>query len=224
MPGTAGDNPLYRRGRAWVMHVVQHIGRSCKKVIEVPTGFWCGVVRCGAPPYHILSVRYYRPGKTQKSHRGSCASTRFSAVLVVASLVLCTALVSAQASVRPTVAPGTTFTKCNEAGAERIWHAISSNQTVNVKASTTVVNWIEILRVSTMPYTDVLGTVAFAILFAIPFVLMALRQQNSLIPALCGCVLGTFLLTLMPPEYRVVGVTFIALAVVAAVYGLFRGR
>jgi hypothetical protein len=75
-----------------------------------------------------------------------------------------------------------------------------------------------------MPYTDLLGNVAFAILFAIPFLMMALRQQNSLIPAICGCVLGTFLLELMPPEYRLAGVSFIALSVLAAVYGLFKER
>jgi hypothetical protein len=144
---------------------------------------------------------------------------------LVASLVLCTTLASAQPTIRPTVAPGTTFQKFNESGADRIWHAISSNLTVNIQANKKAgINWTEILKVSTMPYTDLLGNVAFAILFAIPFLLMALRQQNSLIPAICGCVLGTFLLALMPPEYRLAGVTFIAMSVLAAVYGLFRER
>jgi hypothetical protein len=145
---------------------------------------------------------------------------RFGALVLVASMVFC-ALASAQPTVRPTVAPGVTFQKLNVSGADRILNAISSNPTVNNQANkTTGINWTEILKVSTMPYTDLLGNVAFAI----PFLMMALRQQNSLIPMICGCVLGTFLLAMMPPEYRLAGVTFIALSVLAAVYGLFRER
>lgn len=149
---------------------------------------------------------------------------RFCALVLVASMVLCT-LVSAQPTVRPTVAPGTTFQKFNESGADRVWNAISSNQSVNTQTNKPAgINWTEILNVSMMPYIDVLGNVAFAMIFAIPFLMMALRQQNSLIPAICGCVLGTFLLALMPTEYRLAAVTFIALSVLAAVYGLFRER
>jgi hypothetical protein len=149
------------------------------------------------------------------------------AIILVASLVLCccTTLASAQPTVRPTVAPNTTFTKFNESNADRIWDAISSNETLNIQANKIAgIDWTEILKVSIMPLTDLLGNVAFAILFAIPFLLMAIRQQNSLIPAICGCVLGTFLLTLMPKEYRLAAVMFIAMAVLAAVYGLFKER
>lgn len=129
--------------------------------------------------------------------------------------------VSTDPTVRPTVNPAVTFKKCDTAGSDRVWIDISRDPAVNPRANDLGINWVDLITISVSPYTTLLGPFAFVVICAIPFVMLAIRQQSSLIPAICGCLIGTFILAFIPPEYHLVALAFIALIVQGPIWFVY---
>jgi len=86
------------------------------------------------------------------------------------------------------------------------------------------VDWLGIKDAAEEPYTAALGSLFFALIFALPFVMQWIRQGNMAIPAVLGIILGGIMLTKTPAEYHIAAVAFIALSVLAVVWGVIKDR
>jgi hypothetical protein len=86
------------------------------------------------------------------------------------------------------------------------------------------VNFTQFLFGTTYTYTDLMGNLALVIIFAIPFILMWLMQSDLTIPGIIGIILGGFLFLFLPAEWHMAPVAFIALSIVAIIYGLYMRR
>lgn len=74
------------------------------------------------------------------------------------------------------------------------------------------------------PYTALLGSIFYAIVFALPFLMQWLRQGSMAIPSVLGIILGAIMLSATPPEYHLAAVVFIALGVLAVVWSVIKDR
>jgi hypothetical protein len=87
------------------------------------------------------------------------------------------------------------------------------------------VDWSKIISISLNPFETHLGAhLAMVIIFSIPFIMQWLMQGNSIVPAVSGMVLGVLIITLLPADYYLVAVTFIALSILAVIYSLLKER
>jgi hypothetical protein len=87
------------------------------------------------------------------------------------------------------------------------------------------VDWSKIISISLNPFETHLGAhLAMVIIFSIPFIMQWLMQGNSIVPAVSGMVLGVLIISLLPAEYYLVAVTFIALSILAVIYSLLKER
>lgn len=87
------------------------------------------------------------------------------------------------------------------------------------------VDWSKIIGISLNPFETHLGAhLAMVIIFSIPFIMQWLMQGNSIVPAVSGMVLGILIITLLPADYYLVAVTFIALSILAVIYSLLKER
>lgn len=86
------------------------------------------------------------------------------------------------------------------------------------------VDWLGLKDAAEEPYTAALGSLFFALLFALPFVMQWLRQGSMAIPCVLGIILGSIMLAKAPAEYHIVAVVFVALGVLAVVWGVIKDR
>ena len=90
------------------------------------------------------------------------------------------------------------------------------------QTDTQPLNWAALVRIAYSPYSAKLGNLALLIIFAIPFLMMWIRQQNSLIPAIVGMILGGFIIALLPEEYHLAAMGFIGLSILAVIFGIVK--
>jgi len=100
--------------------------------------------------------------------------------------------------------------------------AIGSDNQLN--ATTEGIDWLGIKAAVEQPYTAAIGSLFFAIIFAIPFLMQWIRQGSMAIPGALGVILGGFMLARTPAEYHLVAVAFIALGILAVVWGIVKDR
>jgi hypothetical protein len=140
-------------------------------------------------------------------------------------LILCLilALLIAPASA-DILRPKTTATiqPLDESGYSILLGALGGEEQLNETSEG--VDWMEIKDAAERPYTDALGPLFYAIVFAIPFLMQWLRQGNMAIPGAIGTILGGFMLARTPAEYHLVAVVFIALGILAVVWGIVKDR
>ena len=73
-------------------------------------------------------------------------------------------------------------------------------------------------------YTDVIGNVFYLVIFGVPILMLWLRQDNVIMPIVMGLIVGVAGFSLLPPEYRVVSITFLGLSFAAIVFTIFKSR
>ena len=73
-------------------------------------------------------------------------------------------------------------------------------------------------------YTDVWGNVFYLFIFGIPILMLWLRQENIILPIVMGLIVGVAGFSLLPPEYRVVSITFLGLSFAAIAFTIFKSR
>lgn len=79
-------------------------------------------------------------------------------------------------------------------------------------------------KVAVKPYTDVMGTIFWGILYALIFAIIWIRQQDITIPALLGLLIGAFLWGAMPEDWRAVGMSLTVISFAGIMFTLIRGR
>ena len=73
-------------------------------------------------------------------------------------------------------------------------------------------------------YTDVIGNVFYLVIFGVPLLMLWLRQENVIMPIVMGLIVGVAGFSLLPPEYRVVSITFLGLSFAAIAFTIFKSR
>ena len=96
-----------------------------------------------------------------------------------------------------------------------------SNQ---LNETTEGVDWLGIKDAAERPYTDPIGPLFYVIVFAIPFLMQWLRQGSMAVPAAIGIILGGIMLAKTPAEYHLAAIAFIALSILAVVWGVIKDR
>ena len=135
-------------------------------------------------------------------------------VLCVIALIILTAHVSAQVDLNS--GGGLKSIKhIDQTGSDKLLKIIDD-------IDTQPLNWAALVRIAYSPYSAKLGNLALLIIFAIPFLMMWIRQQNSLIPAIAGMILGSFIIAWLPEEYHLAAMGFIGLSILAVIFGLVK--
>ena len=96
-----------------------------------------------------------------------------------------------------------------------------SNQ---LNETTEGVDWLDMKDAAERPYTDLIGPLFYVIVFAIPFLMQWLRQGSMAVPAAIGIILGGIMLTKTSAEYHLAAIAFIALSILAVVWGVIKDR
>jgi len=86
------------------------------------------------------------------------------------------------------------------------------------------VDWLAMKDAAERPYTDLIGPFFYVIVFAIPFLMQWLRQGSMAVPAAIGIILGGIMLAKTPAEYHLAAIAFIALSILAVVWGVIKDR
>ena len=100
--------------------------------------------------------------------------------------------------------------------------AFGGNNQLN--ETTEGVDWLGIKDAAERPYTDLIGPLFYVIVFAIPFLMQWLRQGSMAVPAAIGIILGGIMLAKTPAEYHLAAIAFIALSILAVVWGVIKDR
>lgn len=100
--------------------------------------------------------------------------------------------------------------------------AFGGNNQLN--ETTEGVDWLGMKDAAERPYTDAIGPFFYVIIFAIPFVMQWLRQGSMAVPAAIGIILGGIMLAKTPAEYHLAAIAFIALSILAVVWGVIKDR
>lgn len=116
-----------------------------------------------------------------------------------------------------------TFTPVSTQAFQDLYDSIGGN-TSPVNETAAEINWTQFLGATLEPYTLLMGSLALVIIFAIPFVLMWLMQQDMTPAAVAGIIIGGFMLAFLPPEYSLLAGIFVVLALLAVVYSLLKER
>jgi hypothetical protein len=126
-----------------------------------------------------------------------------------------------------TVSPGRprsteTIAPLDDSGYDLLFGAIGGDSQLN--DTTEGVDWLDIKSAVEQPYTSAIGSLFFAIVFAIPFLMQWIRQGSMVIPGALGTILGGFMLAQTPAEYHIVAYAFIALGILGIVWGIYKER
>jgi len=81
-----------------------------------------------------------------------------------------------------------------------------------------------IIEKSTRAYRDMIGNLFFVLFYGIIFLMMWIRQGDILIPSVIGLILGSLMIAMLPAEYHMVAVVFVAMGVFAVLYTMFKSR
>ncbi len=123
----------------------------------------------------------------------------------------------------PRVMANVTLTPLPTDAYQAFYDAMGGNESPVDEADARV-NWTKVLGSVMKTYTVPLGNVVFVVIFAIPFILMWIMHGDVTIPSILGIILGAFILTMLPAEYHLVAVAFVALSIVAIIYSLMKER
>jgi len=84
--------------------------------------------------------------------------------------------------------------------------------------------WVNFTSAVSAPFTNQVGNMFFLFIFAIPFLMQWLRQENMVIPCVIGIMLGGTMLGFMPAGYHLAGVALLALSVTGILYTVYKER
>jgi hypothetical protein len=116
-----------------------------------------------------------------------------------------------------------TFTPVSTQAYQNIYQSLGGN-TSPANETAAMINWTAVIEGSLSPYTLQLGYLAFVIIFAIPFVLMWIMQQDMVPAGVAGIIIGGFMLAWLPVEYSLLAGIFVVLALLTIVYSLLKDR
>jgi len=85
-------------------------------------------------------------------------------------------------------------------------------------------NITKMSAVGASPYTDILGSIFWGILFAVIFIMIWLRQEDITIPALLGLIIGASLWASMPSDWTSMAMSLTVVSFAGLVFSLIKGR
>lgn len=74
------------------------------------------------------------------------------------------------------------------------------------------------------PYTAVVGDIFFVVLWGLPMIMLWIRQESILIPAMYGLIMGGLLLAFLPASFAATASAMIVLSVMGILYMFYKER
>ena len=162
-------------------------------------------------PNHTYQPGYYTVSLTSTNAFGSTTDTQKDYIHIRTSYA------------RTTVAPTHTITTVSTHAYNQMIEAFGANRSPTTEEEARI-NWTTLLSGVTYTFTDLMGALFFVILFAIFFVPLWLMQKDLTLPGIVGIILGGFAFMFIPVEWHLGIITFIAMSIVAVIYGLMKDR
>lgn len=101
----------------------------------------------------------------------------------------------------------------NESGYDRILGAFEGDT-----------DWEEFISATTVPYTIPFGRLFFLFVFGIYFVMLWMRQEDSIVPIVLAFSIGGILLGMISEDFAGTAVLFIIIGGMGVMYSLYRER
>lgn len=210
------------------------------EITEVAFPTWCTVSSCGSlPAGSVTCIAADLTGQVQSGDSAELAIVRLHSLAAGDTTLGVTANSfddDVGGAISPSVSNGdvasktsarvmaaATFTPVSTQAYSDIYNAIGGNVSPQNETAAAI-NWTELGFASLEPYTLLIGQLAFVIIFAIPFVLMWLMQQDMTPAAVAGIIIGGFMLAFLPAEYSLLAGILTVLAVLAVIYSLLKER
>ena len=74
------------------------------------------------------------------------------------------------------------------------------------------------------PFTDQIGAFFYLIIFAVPYLIIWLRQKNLIVPSIIGILFGSWMLVKVPTAYTMPAVAILAFIIAGGLYSLYVKR
>lgn len=85
-------------------------------------------------------------------------------------------------------------------------------------------SWMDFTDAIANPYIATIGSIFYLFLFGVPLLMIYIRQDSMNVPATVVFMFGTFIITLLPPQWQTIGLGLLALALFGAVYSFMKER
>lgn len=79
-------------------------------------------------------------------------------------------------------------------------------------------------KTAAMPYTDLLGSIFWGILYSAIFIMIWLRQDDVTIPSLLGLIIGASLWASMPSDWTSMAMSLTVVSFAGMLYSIFKAR
>lgn len=73
-------------------------------------------------------------------------------------------------------------------------------------------------------YSDIIGQVAWVLIFSIPFIMMWFYHADMTLAGIVGIIIGSYLILSMPQQFLLVGLGFITISIAAIIWSLLQKR
>ena len=71
------------------------------------------------------------------------------------------------------------------------------------------------------PFTDMIGAWFYFVLFAVPYLIIWIRQKNIIIPSILGVLFAAWVLIQLPAAALPAAIALITLSVTGGLYGIY---
>lgn len=81
-----------------------------------------------------------------------------------------------------------------------------------------------VLYGSMEPYITLFDNMAFLVIFGLPFVMMWIRQESMIMPALFGLMFGTLIFAFLPAQFAATASAMIVLSIMGIIFTFYKER
>ncbi|NOQ48866.1 MAG: hypothetical protein GQ576_07015 [Methanococcoides sp.] len=85
-------------------------------------------------------------------------------------------------------------------------------------------DYISFLSATVLPFTGVIGSMFYVLVWGIYFGMVWIRQESIYVPSVVGLIVGMVLFVFLPSQFAVAGTSLLVLSAAAAIFNLYKER
>lgn len=85
-------------------------------------------------------------------------------------------------------------------------------------------DYISFLSSTVLPFTGVIGSMFYVMVWGIYFGMVWIRQESIYVPSVVGLIVGMVLFVFLPSQFAVAGTSLLVLSAAAAIFNLYKER
>jgi len=85
-------------------------------------------------------------------------------------------------------------------------------------------DYVAFLSAATLPFTTVISSMFYVLIWGIYFGMVWIRQESIYIPSVVGLIVGVVLFVFLPSNFAVAGTSLLVLSAAAAIFNLYKER